>query len=76
MPPCSQGFALTTRQEHTDFQLGFRMKLCITYERFVLSYYQRHHPEYAPRSYIEWDLWNDETPLIANNENRHYSIKR
>ena len=30
------------------------------YERFVLSYYQRHHPEYAPRSaYIEWDLWND-----------------
>ena len=30
------------------------------YERFVLSYYQQHHPEYAPRSSnIEWDLLDD-----------------
>ncbi len=29
------------------------------YEKFVLSYYQRHHPALAPRgAYVEWDLWN------------------
>ncbi|WP_246021196.1 5-methylcytosine-specific restriction endonuclease system specificity protein McrC [Paenibacillus lentus] len=30
------------------------------YERFVLAYYQRHHPEFAPRaSYINWDIAED-----------------
>jgi len=32
----------------------------LLYERFVLSYYQTHHPNYAPRAaYIEWNLWDD-----------------
>ena len=30
------------------------------YEKFVLSYYQQHHPNFAPKAaYIEWDLWGD-----------------
>ena len=30
------------------------------YQRFVLSYYQQHHPDYSPRAaYIEWDLRDD-----------------
>lgn len=29
------------------------------YEKFVLSYYQHHHPSFAPKAaYIEWDLWD------------------
>lgn len=38
------------------------------YQRFVLSYYQQHHPDYSPRAaYIEWDLWDeaDKTYLPA-----------
>lgn len=30
------------------------------YEKFVLSYYQQHHPDYVPKAaYVEWDLWGD-----------------
>lgn len=30
------------------------------YERFVLSYYQKEHPEYSPRAaYIDWDITED-----------------
>ena len=30
------------------------------YEKFVLSYYQQLHPDFAPKAaYIEWDLWED-----------------
>jgi 5-methylcytosine-specific restriction enzyme subunit McrC len=30
------------------------------YERFVLSYYQRHHPDYHPRiEYVNWDIAKD-----------------
>lgn len=30
------------------------------FEKFVLSYYQQHHPNFAPKAaYIEWDLWGD-----------------
>lgn len=30
------------------------------YEKFVLSYYQQHHPDFAPKAaYIDWDLWGD-----------------
>lgn len=30
------------------------------YERFVLSYYQKEHPEYYPRAaYIDWDITED-----------------
>lgn len=30
------------------------------YERFVLSYYQKEHPEYSPRAaYIDWDITAD-----------------
>jgi 5-methylcytosine-specific restriction enzyme subunit McrC len=30
------------------------------FERFVLSYYQKHHPNYAPRAtYIGWDISED-----------------
>lgn len=30
------------------------------YEKFVLSYYQQHHPDFSPKAaYVEWDLWGD-----------------
>lgn len=30
------------------------------YEKFVLSYYQQHHPDYVPKAaYVEWDLWGE-----------------
>lgn len=30
------------------------------YEKFVLSYYQQHHPNFVPKAaYVEWDLWGD-----------------
>ncbi|MFZ2258065.1 MAG: 5-methylcytosine-specific restriction endonuclease system specificity protein McrC [Clostridiaceae bacterium] len=30
------------------------------YERFVLFYYQKHHPEFSPRAaFVRWDLWDD-----------------
>jgi 5-methylcytosine-specific restriction enzyme subunit McrC len=29
------------------------------YEKFVLSYYQHHHPSFAPKAAcVEWDLWD------------------
>ena len=31
------------------------------YERFVLSYYSRHHPEFLPKAaFIDWDIPDDE----------------
>ena len=32
----------------------------LLYEKFVLSYYQQHHPEFTPKvAFIKWDLWGD-----------------
>ena len=36
-------------------------KMYQLYERFVLAYYKRHHPEFSPNAmYIEWDITNGE----------------
>jgi 5-methylcytosine-specific restriction enzyme subunit McrC len=36
-------------------------KMYLLYERFVLAYYRRHHPEYAPNAaHIEWDITDGE----------------
>ena len=54
------------------------------YEKFVLSYYQQHHPYFAPKAaYIEWDLWGDaartylptmKTDITLSNGNRRLII--
>ena len=41
------------------------------YEKFVLSYYLRHHPEYSPKaSFISWDIddgtWSKYLPLMKS----------
>ena len=43
------------------------------YERFVLSYYQKHHPGYAPRAaYIDWDV-SDDSDILCRWRQDHRS---
>jgi 5-methylcytosine-specific restriction enzyme subunit McrC len=53
-----KGLLLTTEQG--DHRLATWLQdeeMHRLYEKFVLSYYQKHHPHYSPRAaYIDWDI--------------------